>query len=210
MNTPKKTIHYFIVADRSGSMSDQIDEVRQELYQHVREMKTIVNQKDVDVRFHLSLFDSEIEWLSNGIPIQDFDSKQIERYVPGGMTALFDAVGQSIERAEYKIGSDLDPEREEVVIMVFSDGGENASRKFQSDTLSALLEKFQHQPGWTITFTGCDAAGFNQIKRSSFREDRMLRYKGSEKSLAIKNMMHVINRSVSEDDFIYKKPFTKE
>jgi hypothetical protein len=38
----------------------------------------------------------------------------------------------------------------------------------------------------------------------------MLRYKGSEKSLAIKNMMHVINRSVSEDDFIYKKPFTKE
>jgi hypothetical protein len=210
MNTPKKTIHYFIVADRSGSMSDQIDEVRQELYHHVRELKNTVNQKDVDVRFHLSIFDSEIEWLSNGNPIQDFDSEQIERYVPRGMTALFDAVGQSIERAEYKIGSELDPKREEVVIMVFSDGGENASRKYQSDTLSSLLEKFQHQPGWTITFTGCDAAGFNQIQRSSMRKDRMLRFESSEKSRAFKNMMSVMHQSVSEDDFIYTKPFTKK
>ena len=210
MNTPKKTIHYFIVADRSGSMSDQIDEVRQELYHHVREMKKTVLEKDVAVRFHLSLFDSEIEWLSSGTLIQDFDSELIERYVPGGMTALFDAVGQAIERAEYKIGSDIDPEREEVAIMVFSDGGENASQKFHSTSLSALIEHVQHKPGWTITFTGCDAAGFSDIERSSLRKDRMLRYKGTEKSLAFKNMMHVINRSVSEDDFIYKKPFTKE
>jgi hypothetical protein len=184
--------------------------VRQELYNHVREMKKTVNEKNVEVRFHLSLFDSEIEWLSNGAFIQDFDTELIERYVPGGMTALFDAVGQSIERADYKIGSDLDPEREEVVIMVFSDGGENASRKFHSKSLGYLIEKFQHKPGWTITFTGCDAAGFADIERSSFRNDRMLRYKGSEKSMAIKNMMKTVNRMVSENDMIYTKPFTKE
>ncbi len=74
MNTPKKTIHYFIVADRSGSMSDQIDEVRQELYHHVRELKNTVNQKDVDVRFHLSMFNSRIEWVASGASIAEFDA----------------------------------------------------------------------------------------------------------------------------------------
>ncbi len=210
MNTPKKTIHYFIVADRSGSMSDQIDEVRQELYHHVRELKNTENQKDDDVRFHLSMFNSRIEWVASGASIAEFDANLLERYIAFGGTALFDAIGQAIERAEYKIGTDLDPEREEVVIMVFSDGQENSSHKYGGKELTELLNGCQHKPGWTITFTGCDAAGFAQIERSSFRNDRMLRYDGSEKSLAFKNMMKSMHRMVSEDDLIYTKPFTKE
>jgi hypothetical protein len=210
MNTPKKTIHYFIVADRSGSMSDQIDEVRQELYDHVRELKNTVNQKNVEVRFHLSMFNSHVKWVANGTSVSEFDASLLEQYIARGGTALFDAIGQAIERAEYKIGLDIDPEREEVVIMVFSDGEENCSQKYGGRELTELLNSCQHKPGWTVTFTGCDAAGFAQIQRSSFREDRMLRYNGTEKSLAFKNMMHVMNRMVSEDDFIYKKPFTKE
>jgi len=208
--TPNKILHYFIVADRSGSMADQIDEVRDELYRHHKELTTITQSTTTEVRFHFMMFNSRTEWLSNGELVQDFDPTLFADYEPNGATALFDAVGMAIERAEYKIGTSLNPEREEVVIMVFSDGGENASRKWNGQNLTELINSHQNLPGWTITFTGCDVTGFHELAQMKMRSDRMLRYNSSEKSIAFKKLSTFIEKNLWDDNLMCEAPFEKD
>ncbi len=208
--TPNKILHYFIVADRSGSMIDQIDEVRDELYRHYKELTTITQSTSTEVRFHFMMFNSRMKWLSNGEPIEDFDPAQFEEYKSEGMTALYDAVGMAIERAEYKIGTKLNPEREEVVIMAFSDGGENSSTKWQARSLTNLITSHQNLPGWTITFTGCDVAGFQELAQMKMRSDRMLKYDSSEKSIAFKKMSTFIEKNLWNDNLMCEAPFEKD
>ena len=208
--TPNKILHYFIVADRSGSMADQIDEVRDELYRHHKELISIAKSTTTEVRFHFMMFNSRMEWLSNGEPVQDFDSENFAQYKPEGMTALFDAVGMAIERAEYKIGTSLNPECEEVVIMAFSDGGENSSAKWNGRNLSELIISHQDLPGWTITFTGCDMSGLREISNMKLREDRMVSYNASEKAKAFKNMFKFVETSIESHKQMSKTAFEKE
>jgi hypothetical protein len=208
--TPNKILHYFIVADRSGSMADQIDEVRDELYRHHKELTTITQSTTTEVRFHFMMFNSHMEWLSNGEPIQDFDPAQFAEYTPCGVTALFDAVGMAIERAEYKIGTSLNPEREEVVIMAFSDGGENASSKWNGRNLTELITSHQNLPGWTITFTGCDLTGFNELAKMRMRSDRMVSYSSTEKGKAFGKMSKFIEKNLWDDNLMCEAPYEKD
>jgi hypothetical protein len=205
-----RTLHYFIVADRSGSMADQIDEVRSELHKHVLKLKEISSGFHTQVKFHFLMFNEDMVWLSNGESILDFDTELLSRYKPDGMTALFDAVGMAIERAEYKIGTAIDPDLEEVVIMAFSDGCENASHKWNGRSLTKLIESRQNLPGWTITFTGCDMAGFNDMASANFRHDRMMSYKSTEKGKAFRTMSKFVEDNLQSDSRIFEAPFEKE
>jgi hypothetical protein len=208
--TPNKILHYFIVADRSGSMTSQINEVRSELQRHLGELVTITKSTTTEVRFHFMMFNSRMEWLSNGEPIQDFDPKNLEQYKPEGMTALFDAVGMAIERAEYKIGNSLNPECDEVVIMVFSDGGENSSSKWRKRNLTELITSHQNLPGWTITFTGCDLTGFKDLANMKMRSDRMINYSANEKGKAFRKMSKFIEKNLWNDNLLCEAPYEKD
>jgi hypothetical protein len=182
-----KTLHYFIVADASGSMADQIDEVRMELNRHFDVLKQTSEETGDTIKVSLLTFDSELTWEFSGLDSHNLPRLTQERYYPRGTTALLDAAGQAIERAAYVVG-DIDSESESVWVMIFSDGGENASRKFTVRSLSGLLEKYQTLPGWSITFTGCDLQGILNMKESQLRDDRTRSYMHNEKAKAIRDL----------------------
>lgn len=182
-----KTLHYFIVADASGSMADQIDEVRFELNRHFEVLKQSSEESGDTIKVSLLTFDDELTWEFSGIEANALPPITEEHYYPRGTTALLDAAGQAIERAAYMVGQ-LDPEKESVWVMIFSDGGENASRKFNGRDFKRLLEKYQSLPGWSITFTGCDFQGILNMKESDMRGDRMRSYSYNLKSKAIRDL----------------------
>lgn len=182
-----KTLHYFIVADASGSMADQIEEVRMELNRHFDVLKQTSEETGDTIKVSLLTFDSELTWEFSGLDSHNLPRITKERYYPRGTTALLDAAGQAIERAAYVVGS-VDPEKESVWVMIFSDGGENASRKFNYREFKNLLERYQSIPGWSITFTGCDLQGIANMKDSHLRGDRMRSYGHHEKAKAISDL----------------------
>lgn len=57
-----KTLHY-IVADASGSMADQIDEVRMELNRHFDVLKQTSEETGDTIKVSLLTFDSELTFL---------------------------------------------------------------------------------------------------------------------------------------------------
>jgi len=70
-------------------------------------------------------------------------------YVPGGMTALYDAVGHSIDLLERpgELGT-----KDGALVIVISDGLENVSKHVTQANLVERMQKLEATEQWTFTF----------------------------------------------------------
>lgn len=135
----KKNYVIFIV-DESGSMSGKSSFVESTIKEQLDEIK---KQTDFDTEVYVRKFSSKPDKL---IKI-DLDNLNL-KYQPNGMTALYDAVGLTINKfSEIK---------EPVLMVVITDGYENNSKEFTSDTLQALTKSKQDEGNWTLIYLGSD------------------------------------------------------
>lgn len=70
-------------------------------------------------------------------------------YIIGGMTAMFDAVGLAVENLKKAAGRSKDAS---FLVMVVTDGAENASRSYNSSSLNKLMRELQATDRWTFAF----------------------------------------------------------
>ena len=71
----------------------------------------------------------------------------------GGMTALYDAVGQAIRLIEMKMDADH-REDKAALIIVQTDGQENASQEWGQKQLLAKVKELEKTKLWTFVFLG--------------------------------------------------------
>jgi hypothetical protein len=119
--------------------------------EHVQQFKQDAKNQDLEVcllTFNGNVF--EHEW---NVPAEKLNEATVESYQPGGSTALRDAVGYVIDK---HLAND-DPEYAHLVIII-SDGRENASRQYSPEMISELFEGCEKSGRWTFTFMGCDQA----------------------------------------------------
>ena len=199
----KHHLHYVLVADSSGSMADQINEVRDELNIQIEKMR---RESDTDTHpctFTMRTFDSAVKNVHVNIPIEDVPKITTHDYDAGGLTALFDAIGSTIESVGELLGNRIDGDKESLAMIIFSDGGENASRTYDCHKIKTLLDKYQNRPGFNIAFVGCDPASFQDMDEVGFSsENRMMYSKGEEREALV-----YANRSVSDLKFKRTKNF---
>jgi hypothetical protein len=199
----KHHLHYVLVADSSSSMADQIDEVRDELNIQIEKMRKESDTDNNPCTFTLRTFDSEVKNVHVNIPIEDVPKITTDDYKAGGMTALFDAIGSTIESIGELLGNRIDGEKETLAMIIFSDGGENVSTKYDRAKIAALLDKYQNRPGFNIAFVGCDPASFQDMDRVGFSSaSRMMYSKGEEREA-----LAYASRNVSDLKFKRTKNF---
>jgi hypothetical protein len=136
--TQKHHLHYVLVADSSSSMDCQIDEVRDEINIQIAKLR---DESDPELRpctFTFRTFNSEMKNVHVNLPIHKVPKIEEKHYEAEGLTALFDAIGSSIVTTDKMIGHRLDGINESLVIVIFSDGGENASKEFDAKIKGAL------------------------------------------------------------------------
>tara|TARA_B110000459_G_C16457310_1_gene423537 strand:- start:97 stop:717 length:621 start_codon:yes stop_codon:yes gene_type:complete len=199
----KHHLHYVLVADSSSSMADQIDEVRDELNIQIEKMRKESDTDNNPCTFTLRTFDSEVKNIHVNIPIEDVPKITTDDYKAGGMTALFDAIGSTIESIGELLGNRIDGEKETLAMIIFSDGGENVSTKYDRAKIAALLDKYQNRPGFNIAFVGCDPASFQDMDRVGFSSASRMMYSKGEEREALANA----SRSVSDLKFKRTKNF---
>ena len=199
----KHHLHYVLVADSSSSMADQIDEVRDELNIQIEKMRKESDTDNNPCTFTLRTFDSEVKNVHVNIPIEDVPKITTDDYKAGGMTALFDAIGSTIESIGELLGNRIDGEKETLAMIIFSDGGENVSTKYDRAKIAALLDKYQNRPGFNIAFVGCDPASFQDMDRVGFSSASRMMYSKGEEREALANA----SRSVSDLKFKRTKNF---
>lgn len=142
-----------IILDRSGSMEPLRSEIIGS-FNHLLEEQTKVAD---EARLTLVQFDDIYEMLTEGTPLPAAKPLDMSTYVPRGMTALYDAIGKTIGDQGQRFETMAPAERPEKVVMtIFTDGVENASKHFTREQIQALVTRQQNEWNWTVYFVGAN------------------------------------------------------
>lgn len=74
-------------------------------------------------------------------------------YSPMGNTPLFDAIGKAITETEQV-------EADKYLVIILSDGRENASREWTQDKVRSLIQAKEAEDNWTIVYLGANQDAF--------------------------------------------------
>ena len=75
-------------------------------------------------------------------------------YIPDGMTALYDAVGHSVIHLEKQISGEIERDEATAVVVIITDGRENASREYTYREVQRLIDRLENTESWTFSYLG--------------------------------------------------------
>ncbi len=127
--------HICVVLDASGSMHSMTDEVRR-----------ITSSGPENSTYGMTVRpDSTGRWI--------YRSGDLDRYEPGGCTALYDAVCTGIDELGAFFAAMAEDERpESVLFVIVTDGYENASRRFSNADVQRRVRLQAETYSWKFVF----------------------------------------------------------
>lgn len=141
--------HFAFIIDSSGSMSWIRNEVINALNNQLNEIRKL--SKDQPATVSVYTFANKVNSpLIFNKPIETVPNFTYNQYVPNGSTALWDAVGTAVQDIDY-LPDTSDPDTS-VVVMPLTDGEENASKKYNVNSLKTLMGKVIATDRWTFAF----------------------------------------------------------
>jgi len=162
MTDPNRT-ELAIVLDRSGSMTSIQADMEGGFAQFVAEQRTLPGFCAVS----LYQFDSEYEVVYEELSVHDVPPLSI---TPRGSTPLLDAVGHTIGRLGERLAAKPEHERPAaVIVMVITDGEENASREIKREGLREMIDRQQRIYNWRFMYLGADASTFSEAESLGIR-----------------------------------------
>ncbi len=162
-----------VVLDRSGSMGAVREATITGFNAFVEEQKTAPG----DALFTLVQFDHEYQKVFDGVPIGRVELLSDATYVPRGNTALYDAVGRTIDDVGAKLRSMREEDRPgKVIVMIQTDGAENASRKYTSAKLAEMIQHQREQYQWEFVFVGATEAALTDARDWGISGTKMTSY----------------------------------
>lgn len=148
-----------MVVDRSGSMSSCWSDVKGGYAEIVKTNKEASGK----CTFTVAAFDTEYDLLED---FTDISEVKLELSVnPRGGTALLDAVGKTIVSVGEKLAKIDESERpEKVLVVVQTDGYENASKEFTKDKIKELIDEQTNTYKWQFQFVGASLDAVNDAQ----------------------------------------------
>ena len=138
-----KPTQIVVVLDRSGSMDTIARPTVEGINSFVKEQKAA----DGEAYMTLVQFDNMYETTYQTKPINEvIDLVVGETYIPRATTALYDAIGRTINELKTE---------DDVVFVIVTDGFENASKEFTQKMVFDKIEE-KKKSGWNFIFLGAN------------------------------------------------------
>lgn len=139
-----------LILDRSGSMASIKEDMEGALNTFIEDQKKVPGRCDVS----LVQFDDVVENVFLHKPLYDVQKIVL---TPRNMTALYDAIGKTINTlGEYFKRLPEDQRPEKVLIVTITDGHENHSREFSHSQIKDMITHQTDKYGWQFTFIGAN------------------------------------------------------
>jgi uncharacterized protein YegL len=146
LQSQKQRVLVNVILDKSGSMASKLNDVVEGFNTYV---DGLAREDKVDYLFSLTLFDTMVAYRDVAIPLSKVSKLDAKSYVPGGNTALNDAIGITVRKIDGER-----PQVDKVVTVIMTDGEENSSREWTHDAVKALIEQKEKDGTWTFVFLG--------------------------------------------------------
>ncbi len=134
-----------VVLDISGSMKEKAKEAKIGFNQFIQEQKKVG-----DANLTVIFFDDRFDVMYEG---------RLSQYPPlftypwRGMTRLLDAIGKTFEHVRDRFTREKPGK---VTLAVLTDGFENDSRVFTTETVADLIKEHREKYGWSVVFLAAD------------------------------------------------------
>lgn len=178
----KNTTELVFILDRSGSMSGLEKDTVGGFNSMISKQKT----EDGEALVSTVLFDNKSVVIHDRIPLDDVPPMTEKEYFTRGCTALLDALGDAIHHIgnihKYARREDV-PEK--TLFVITTDGFENASRRYDYDTVRAMIERQKEKYGWDFLFLGANIDAVAEARRFGIDADRAVDYKCDEEGTAL-------------------------
>jgi len=162
--------HITFVLDSSGSMDAIADDTRGGFNTFLKD------QRDQEGTATVTLYDfnTTVDQIYETYPVADAPELTDENYKPRGQTALHDAIARAVdETAEDITAVDPAEQPENVIIVVLTDGKENASET-PKDAVRGRIETRQEADGWEFLFIGANQDAVLTAEGMGIQQDRSL------------------------------------
>lgn len=147
---PSTDIHITCLLDISGSMSS----IRED---SIGGFNTFLQQQQEskigNAFLTVHLFDNKFETLYENLPIHDVKPLTAAQFVPRGSTALTDALGKTLTDL-------LAVNNKNNIIVILTDGGENASKTFTAESVRKLTTQCEEK-NWQFIYLGANQDSFS-------------------------------------------------
>lgn len=174
---PKAT-HIIFLLDESGSMAATASDVRGGFDTYIESIKDDGNV----YRLTVTKFGDEVRPLWKNLPLDEVPALDEKNYLPFGSTALYDAIGFTLDSTK-TLGTKEYPYGEEPVILVIAtDGHENASRKCTREAITARLKRRQDAKNWTIVYMGANVDTW-EAEQLGIAAGNILTYQGDSRGI---------------------------
>ena len=193
--TAPEPLKIWYLIDRSGSMR----RLRKAVVRETNKLLTEQRRGDDDCRITIAQFDSRepFELIVDDEAIGDVQPLTAADYEPRAGTPLYDAIGALVSRADRRIQQRQAarlPEEDQLLV-IFTDGLENASTDYQRDTIFELLGARQNQ-GWTIGYLGANQDAYKESGKLGIDRRSASNFHASEEGVARANRS--VSRGIAE------------
>lgn len=137
----------FVLGDCSGSMESIRDDTIGGYNSFVDEQMAL----NPDGLLTLWLFDHEIFKVYENVPLREAPHLTRQNFKPRGSTHLLDTIGEALRSAN--------PIAEPPIMVIFTDGEENGSKKFTKAGIKEMIEQ-KTSEGWTFVYLGANQDAF--------------------------------------------------
>lgn len=122
----------------------------------------------------LAQFDDRYEVVYTERPIAAVPPLEL---LPRGLTALLDGIGRLVNGVGERLAARPEDERpSKVIVIVMTDGHENASREWSGDAVRSLIAQQEREYGWEFLFLGANIDAVRVGGDLGFAADRSLTY----------------------------------
>jgi hypothetical protein len=168
-----------VVLDRSGSMAS----VRKETIDGFNEFVNGLRSEPGECSLKLVQFNQKYQEVFDK-PLSDVPLLTEETFVPGGNTALFDAIGGTV----VSLGEDLKkmPEADrpqKVIVMILTDGMENASQEYTQDKIREMVTHQKEVYAWDFVFLGSNQDAVLTASKFGIHQQSAMTYGATGQSM---------------------------
>ena len=203
----KKDLNELVfILDRSGSMSGLEDDTIGGFNSFIDTQR----QSDKNCLVSTVLFNNQSKVIYDRVALDKIRKMERSDYIPGGTTALIDAMGDAIKHIKnvHKYIREEDVPKHTIFVII-TDGQENDSHKYSSDEVKKMISQ-QKEKGWEFLFLGANIDAVETAKSYGIDETRSVEFlndsigiKKNFKSLA-KAVGHFMGYGHLAEDWAYE------
>lgn len=182
--TPNKPTLVAFLLDRTGSMASCKEETIKGFNGYIKELR---KKSEGDMRFTLTQFDTvSIDIVHDGVALKDVCELSENNYEPRGGTPLYDAMGKTIRATQKSAG-----EKFKVLFVTLTDGEENSSSEWNSNSIKDLIKEMEDKNHWTFAYIGMGINGWEAtraVSQGTQSFSNVLRTSGKNAALAYRHL----------------------